>query len=58
MADNQGEFLQGARALHLQVYQVRKGRQETGMAELRPAGHTEEQEENAVETGMGTEGGV
>lgn len=46
---------QGARALHLQVQQVRKGREETDIAELGSASQIEEQEEyaQAVETGTG-----
>jgi len=46
------------KALHPQVQQVRKGRQETGVAEPGPAGQNEEQEKNvqAVETGAGTVG--
>jgi len=44
----------------VKVSGIRKGRQETGMSELRPAGQTKEQEENAqvVETGTGFMGRV
>lgn len=50
----------GVKSSSLQVQEIRKGRQETGMAELGPAAQTEEQEENAgaVEGGTGTLGGV
>jgi len=37
----------GVKSSSLQVQEIRKGRQETGMAELGPAAQTEEQEENA-----------
>jgi len=53
-------FPQCGRTLHPYVKQVRKGRQKTDVAELGPAGQTEEQEENvqAVEVGTGITGRV